>query len=144
MVIHHKTEKKEQFNSLDQFNSLMTQASQSMSCDSECQRKKTEEELKQKYLDSQTNLATAPDQVSSSMKNYMVFADGTPAYNEYLDNTLETKAIQIATEFKDQFTEDSGKIVAGIKTYDGLLINLKNVVELYAKYKVENLKLIKQ
>lgn len=144
MGIHHKTEKKEQFNSLDQFNSLMTQASQSMSCDSECQRKKTEEELKQKYLDSQTNLATAPDQVSSSMKNYMVFADGTPAYNEYLDNTLETKAIQIATEFKDQFTEDSGKIVAGIKTYDGLLINLKNVVELYAKYKVENLTLIKQ
>ena len=144
MGIHHKTEKKEQFNSLDQFNSLMTQASQSMSCDSECQRKKTEEELKQKYLDSQTNLATAPDQVSSSMTNYMVFADGTPAYNEYLDNTLETKAIQIATEFKDQFTEDSGKIVAGIKTYDGLLINLKNVVELYAKYKVENLTLIKQ
>ena len=47
----------------------MTQASQSMSCDSECQRKKTEAELKQKYLNAQTNLATAPDQVSSSLKN---------------------------------------------------------------------------
>ena len=45
MGIRHKTQQKEQFNSLDQFNSLMTQASQSMSCDSECQRKKTEENL---------------------------------------------------------------------------------------------------
>ena len=144
MGIKHKTQQKEQFNSLDQFNSLMTQASQAMSCDSECQRKKTEEELKQKYLNAQTNLATAPDQVSSSKKNYMVFAEGTPAYNEYLDQTLESKATQIATEFKTKFKEDSGKLLAGLKTYDGLLTNFKNVVELYTKYKMENLKLIKQ
>ena len=144
MGIKHKTQQKEQFNSLDQFNSLMSQASQAMSCDSECQRKKTEEELKQKYLNAQTNLATAPDQVSSSLKNYMVFADGTPAYNEHLDKTLESKATQIATEFKTKFKEDSGKLLAGLKTYDGLLTNFKNVVELYTKYKMENLKLIKQ
>ena len=53
MGIHHKKHKKEQFNSLDQFNSLMNQASQALSCDSECQRKKTGEELKQKYLNAQ-------------------------------------------------------------------------------------------
>ena len=41
---------KAQFNSLDQFNSLMTQASQAMSCDSECQRKKTAEDLKKKIF----------------------------------------------------------------------------------------------
>ena len=144
MGIHNKKEKKEQFNSLDQFNSLMTQASQAMSCDSECQRQKTAEELKQKYSNAQTNLATAPDQVTSSLKNYMVFTDGTPAYNEYLDKTLESKAIQIATEFENTFTEDSGKILLSIKTCEGLLINFKNVVELYTKYKVDNLELIKQ
>ena len=135
---------KAQFNSLDQFNSLMTQASQAMSCDSECQRKKTAEDLKKKYLNAQTTLATADEQVTTSKKNYMVFTDGTPAYNVYLDKTLESKATQIATEFKTKFTEDSGKFVSGIKTYNGLLINLENVVELYTKYKLDNLKLFKQ
>lgn len=144
MGIGNKTQQKEQCNSLDQFNSLMTQASQTMSCDSECQRKKTAEELKQKYSNAQTNLATAPDLVTSSLKNYMIFTSGTPAYNHHLDKTLEAKATQIAQEFKTKFKEDSEKMLSGIKTYEGLLINLNNVADLYTKYKAENLKLIKQ
>ena len=30
-------------------------------------------------------------------------------------------------EFKTKFKEDSGKLLAGLKTYDGLLTNFKNV-----------------
>jgi hypothetical protein len=141
---NHKTQNKEQFNSLDKFNSLINQASQAMSCNSECQRKKTEDKLKQKYVNAQTNLATAPERVTTSMKNYMVFAEGTPAYNVYLDKTLETKSTHIATQFKTKFTEDSGKFVSSIKTYNGLLINLHNVADLYKKYKSENIHLFKQ
>jgi hypothetical protein len=89
-------------------------------------------------------LATAPEQVTTSMKNYMEFTDGTPAYNDYLDKTLESKSTQIATEFKTKFTEDSGKFVSVLKTYSGLLINFKNVVDLYTKYKLENIHLFKQ
>jgi hypothetical protein len=140
----HNEQNKEQLNSLGNFNSLMDQASQAMSCNSECQKQKTIDELKQKYLNAQTNLATAPEQVSSSMKNYMLFTDGKPAYNDYLDKTLETTATQIATKFKTKFKEDAGKMVSNVKTYAGLLTNLKNVEELYAKYKLENVRLIKQ
>ncbi len=123
-----KPKSKEHFDSLDKFNSLMNQASQAMSCGSECQRKNTIDSLKQKVLSAKSNLATAPEQVQSSTKNYLLFAKGQPAYNEYLDKTLEEKATQIATKFKKNF----------------LLINLKNVVDLYAKYKLENIELIKK
>jgi hypothetical protein len=131
-------------NGLGQFDTLMTQAAQAMSCDSEFKKKKTTDDLKQKYLDAKTNLTTAPDQVTSTMKNYMLFADGQPAYDEYLDKTLAANAALIATKFKTKFTEDSGKLLSGVKTYNGLLINLNNVVELYTKYKLENKKLFKQ
>ena len=42
-------------------------------CDSNCQRQKTEEELKQKYLASETNLASANNQVDIAQKNYLTF-----------------------------------------------------------------------
>jgi hypothetical protein len=140
----HKTQNKEQLNSLGNFNSLMDQASQAMSCNSECQKQKTIDDLKQKYLNAQTNLATAPEQLSSSKKNYMLFTDGKPAYDDYLDKTLESAATQIATTFKTTFKADSGKMVSNVQTYAGLLTNLKNVEDLYTKYKLENVRLIKQ
>jgi hypothetical protein len=139
-----KPKSKEHFDSLDKFNSLMNQASQAMSCGSECQRKNTIDSLKQKVLSAKSNLATAPEQVQSSTKNYLLFAKGQPAYNEYLDKTLEEKATQIATKFKKNFNGEVNKALSNIKIYIGLLINLKNVVDLYAKYKLENIELIKK
>lgn len=139
-----KKKHKEHFDSLDKFNSLMNQASQAMSCDSECQRENTIKSLEQKVLNAKSNMVTAPEQVKSSTKNYLLFAKGKPAYNEYLDKTLEEKATQIANKFKDNFNQETSKALSNIKIYDGLLINFKNVVDLYTKYKVENIQLIKQ
>jgi hypothetical protein len=139
-----KKQNKEQLNSLGNFNSLMNQASQAMSCNSECQKQRTIDDLKQKYLNAQSNVETAPEQLSSSKKNYMLFTDGQPAYDDYLDKTLETSATQIATTFKTTFKADAVKMVANVQTYKGLLVNLKNVEDLYVKYKLENIRLIKQ
>ena len=144
MKIKHKTQDKEQLNSLGNFNSLMDQASQAMSCNSECQKQRTIDDLKQKYLNAQTNLETAPEQLASSKKNYMLFTDGQPAYDDYLDKTLETSATQIATTFKTTFKADSGKMLSNLQTYAGFLTNLKNVEDLYVKYKLENTRLLKQ
>ena len=45
---------------INQLNSLLEQASDTILCNSECQKERKAEKLKQKYLDSQTNLASAP------------------------------------------------------------------------------------
>jgi hypothetical protein len=139
-----RNQHKEHFDSLDKFNSLMNQASQAMSCGADCQRKKTIHSLQQKVLHAKSNMATAPEQVKSSTKNLLLFAKGQTAYNHYLDKTLEEKATHIANKFKDNFNEETSKALSNIKIYDGLLVNFKNVVDLYTKYKMENIQLIKQ
>ena len=131
-------------NNLDKFNSMIDQATAAISCDSECQRQQKDEELKQAYLNAQTNLATAPNNVYVSRQNYVVFDQGQPAYDELIDSELLQQAQQLTSYYKINFTDESQNINFNINTYSGLLINLKNIFDLFLKYKEENIKLFKQ
>ena len=73
-------------------NSFIDKATSALSCDSDCQNQNTIDQLKQTYLDAKTNLVTAPSQVETSFKNYLVYLEGEPAYLEYRENELEAKA----------------------------------------------------
>ena len=59
---HHKHHKHHDFNT------LISQASEAIMCDTDCRRQKREENLKQKYLQSQVNLETAPRQMELAQK----------------------------------------------------------------------------
>lgn len=131
-------------NNLDKFNSMIDQATQAISCDSNCQKQKTNSELEQKYLDSQTNLATAPNNVYVSRKNLIVFEQGLPAYDELIYSELEQQAEQLSSFFQTNFDTELQNVNTNISTYSGLLINLKNIFDLYLKYKQENVELFKQ
>ena len=131
-------------NNLDKFNSMIDQATAAISCDSECQRQQKDEELKQAYLNAQTNLATAPNNVYVSRQNYVVFDQGQPAYDELIDSELLQQAQQLTSYYKINFTDESQNIIFNTNTYSGLLINLKNIFDLFLKYKEENIKLFKQ
>ena len=125
-------------NTLNNFNSFIQQASQTIACGTECQKQKKSELLKKLYLDAQTNLATAPNQLETAAKNYYTFTQGETGYNEYIESDLTAKANAIATMFKDNFVKDTSKCNAEINNYDGLLMNYQNVLELYLKYIKEN------
>jgi hypothetical protein len=131
-------------NNLDKFNSLIDQATQSISCDSNCQKQRTGDELKKKYLDAQTNLATAPNQVEMAKKNYIIFTQGQLGYEEQLDSKLKKKATTLATFYADNFNKEAQNILSDVETYSGLLSNLRNVFDLFLKYKKENSELFKQ
>ena len=60
-----------------------------------------------------------------------------------LDNQLQEKAQEITDTFTEYFVSDSKEITTQIDTYEGLLINFKNVAELYLNYKKENVQLVK-
>jgi hypothetical protein len=128
---------------MNKFNTLISQASDAILCNSECRKQREADKLKQNYLNSKTNLASASNQVQIAQKNYVTFTQGASGYNDLLDNQLQEKAQQIAVQFTENFHTDSQAIKTQIETYQGLLINFKNVAELYLKYKKENLKLIK-
>lgn len=129
---------------MNKFNTMVSQASEAILCNSECRKKKAEEKLKHKFLNAQTNLDSASDQVQVAEKNYVTFTQGSSAYNELLDSQLEQKAEQIANVFIQNFEEEVLKTTSQIDMYDGLLINYKNVFELFKKYARENIELTKE
>ena len=128
---------------MNKFNTLISQASDAVLCNSECRKQRETDKLKQNYLNSQTNLASAPNQVQVAQKNYVTFTEGPSGYNDLLDNQLQEKAQEIVNKFTEYFESDSKEITTKIDTYEGLLINFKNVAELYLKYKKENVQLVK-
>jgi len=127
---------------MNNFNTLISQASDAIMCNSECRKQRETDKLKQNYLNSQTNLASAPNQVQVAQKNYVTFTEGPSGYNDLLDNQLQEKAQEIVNKFTEYFDSDSKEITTQIDTYEGLLINFKNVAELYLNYKKENVQLI--
>jgi hypothetical protein len=129
---------------LNNFNELISQASESLLCNSECQKNKQEELLKQKYLKSKTNIATASNQENIAEKNYIIFTKGENAYNDFLDNKLQEKANLISKNFLDNFNEEVKKIKSQVSSYNGILINFRNIVDLYLNYKKENIELYKE
>jgi hypothetical protein len=129
---------------LNGFNSFLKKAKQAVMCDSECQKQRKSEELKKIYLDSQTNLASADHQLVVAEKNYVSFTQGELEYNNKKEEELHKKAKIIINEYKKNFERESKGIQVQIDTYNSLIANYKNVVELYLKYKNDNLELTKE
>jgi hypothetical protein len=131
------------FNFMD-FNSFLESATQNIMCGKECQQKKTSQQLKQDYLNAQTNLITAPQQVEETQKNYVTFTQGEQAYNQLHSSQIQQKVTTISNTFQEKFNNEVSKIQNQIKGYSGLLINFKNVIELYINYKKDNVLLFKE
>jgi hypothetical protein len=129
---------------LNNFNAFLEKAKQAVMCDSNCQKQKTAEELKQKYLASETNLASANNQLNVAEKNYLTFTQGELSYNTTKEDDLHKKAKLITSTFNQTFQNDIKQINYQIDTYNGLVVNYKNVVELYLNYKKENIELAKE
>jgi hypothetical protein len=127
-----------------QFNSFINKATDAIMCNSDCQKSRQSEQLKQTYLDSQANVVFAPGKLHVAEKNYLTFTEGTPAYNELIDERLQKEAQQIADTFTEYFNDGAQNISTQISSYNSLILNYKNVFELYLKYKEENIELFKQ
>jgi archaellin len=130
--------------SSEHFNSLLQQARSAITCDSDCQYRKTSQELKDKYLAAQVNASSGQDNVETAKKNYVMFTQGESGYNDYLDTSLNEKADKISELFSNIFQEEISNTNSNIDIYNNLLNNYQNVFDLYTKYKEENIILKKE
>lgn len=128
---------------LNNFNSFIQAASQQIACGTDCQQQQTAEQLKNTYLTAQSNLTLARPQYDIAKKNYYVYVDGQNGYNQLMEEEYSNESTKITTEFKDNYNKQINKIKSLLGTYDGLLINFRNVLDLYTQYKEENLYLYK-
>jgi hypothetical protein len=121
-----------------QINALLANSAQALACGPDCQKIKTTQELEQIYLDSQTNMLTAPIQLEEARKNYYTFSKGESAYNTMLEDDLKKKADIIGQEITKNFLEEVKKAITLNVYYNTDLINSKNTTELYSDYLNKN------
>jgi uncharacterized membrane protein YccC len=119
---------------IDKFNKFIDSANEALACDATCQQNKTASDLEQKYLDAKTNLLSAPSQVEQAAQDFITFTKGTSGYQEYKEQQLEMKAEESAKTYSSKFDEEVNKVQNEIKTYETLLQNYANVVDLRNKY----------
>lgn len=129
---------------LNRFNSFLDKATQSISCDSECQKRQVEQQLKDNYLKAQANLTLAEPEFQNAKKNYYTYVSGENGYNEMMEEEIKHTADLIVEKFKEIYQSEIANIQSQLKTYNSLLTNFKNVDDLRIKYKRENKILYKQ
>lgn len=121
-----------------QINRMISQSADALTCGPSCQKVRHSEELKQKYLDAQANVNTAPSQLAAAAKEYYTYTQGEAGYRRYLaaQSTAEAKAI--AAKTKTSFASASEKLKAMVKTYNAQHASYTSVFNLYEKYLLEN------
>lgn len=129
---------------LNKFNSFLDMASKTIMCGPECQKNKTADELKNKYLKAESNLTLAEPQYQIAKQNYYTFISGEAGYNEMQESEYKNNSELIAKEFKQIYDDEVNKIQTQLDSFNGILINYSNVADLYKKYLNENDKLSKQ
>lgn len=127
-----------QLNAQDKIASLLETSSQSIMCGPDCQKNKTSDDLKQKYLDAQTNNIIAPIKLEESRKNYYVFTQGENYYNNMLEEELKKKAENLSQLIAESFNEEVSSAKTMNQYYNTSLINSSYTNELLKEYSEKN------
>lgn len=127
---------------LNKFNSFLEKATQALACDSKCQEEKKINDLKKKLINAKNNLILAYPQYELAKQNYYTFTKGESEYNTMMEEELKTQIEEKINNYKEKLKEEEEKIKTQLETYNGLLLNYRNVEDLFFNYKKENKELI--
>lgn len=124
--------------SQDKIMDLLEKSTEAIMCGPTCQKLKITDELKQKYLDAQTNLQTAPIKLEQTKKNYYVYSEGETRYNTMLEEELVTKAEKISELLGENFNEEISSAETMNNYLNTALINSNYTKELLNSYTEKN------
>jgi hypothetical protein len=120
---------------------LLSKSAESLTCGPTCQKLKTSEALKQKYLNAQTNMQTAPTLLEETKKNYYVYTESQPYYDNMLETELKDKASQMAKLISDNFNGEISNAETMNSYYNTAIINSSYTKELLTEYTNKNIDL---
>jgi hypothetical protein len=124
--------------SQDKINELLEKSSQAIMCGPTCQKLKVSEELKQRYLDAETNIQTAPIKLEQSKKNYYIYTEGRPYYDNMKEEELKKKADTISQTLAENFNNEVSSANTMNTYLNTALINSENTKELLKEYLEKN------
>jgi hypothetical protein len=122
-------------------NTFLQQATETISCDSECQQQNEANQLKQDYVNAQVNLDTASGQLQVAEKNYVTFTQGTAAYSNLATQQATTQSQESVSNFQQAFDNSVDTVATEINAYSTNLQNLTNIELLYNNLVKENAEL---
>jgi hypothetical protein len=125
-------------NSVPDVNNFINLVNEGYVCDEACQNAKTAESLKQTYQQAKLNAKNAPQELEVASKNYYTFVDGENSYNQQKNNELNDKADKITSVLQNNFNKSLKEAQIFLQSYNGMYLNLTNVIELLNKYLKEN------
>jgi hypothetical protein len=115
-------------------NELLNQSADAILCGPACQKLKIAEQLKQKYLDAQTNAQTAPAQLEQSKKNYYIYAEGRQQYEHMKEKELQEKSAKISQLIETNFNGEIKNANTMNSYLNTALTNSENTQELLVEY----------
>ena len=124
--------------SQDKINELLEKSSEAIMCGPSCQKLKVSEELKQKYLDAETNMQTAPIKLEQSKKNYYIYTEGRPYYDSIKEEDLNKKANTISQLLEENFNDEISSAKTMNTYLNTALINSENTKDLLKEYLEKN------
>jgi hypothetical protein len=89
-------------------------ASVNNSCDHDCLLAKQRSELRQRYLDAERNVRTAPEKLTQAEHDYFLNRDGPKKYREFLRNRYGNNADQEIQKLKNEHKMIMNEIDLGI------------------------------
>ena len=117
---------------------LIDNANSALQCGPTCQKIKKREELKQKYINAQTNVISAPDQLRQAQKNYFLYSFGTAEYDDVISKQLNSKVEKIASTLQQEFDQNVENANTLTDSYETLDSQNEYMVDLKNKYIKEN------
>jgi hypothetical protein len=129
---------KDQQISQETINELLEQASNTTLCGPTCQKIRVSQELKQTYLDAETNMQTAPIDLEQSRKNYYVFTEGQTEYENMNEKELVTKATTISELIEQNFNNEVTNANTMNILLNTALNNSEHTIKLFEDYLEKN------
>ena len=126
----------------EKINELLNLSTEALMCGPDCQKQKISDELKQKYLDAENNMETAPIKLEETKKNYYVYTEGRPYYDNMREEELKQKSIKITELLSDAFNEELTNAKTMNSYLNTALINSNYTDDLLNEYLKKNEKLI--
>jgi hypothetical protein len=126
-----------------QINALIAQSNADLMCGPTCQAQKSLTQLENTYVNAQTNLKTAPEQLKTAKKNYFIARDGTAAHNQMVLDTVTRNAAKVVHSLQEKFDKEVAIVTELIDTYGSLLTNYHYMNDLSIEYAAENIKMAK-
>jgi len=126
--------------SQDKINELLNQSVDALVCGPTCQKQKVTDELRQKYIDAETNVVTAPIELERTKKNYYVFTEGRTHYDNMLEEELIKKSQIMSQLLSENFNDEVSSAITMNEYLNIALINsdyTKDLLKYYVKQNEE-------